>query len=243
VIDAPLTLVTGGSAGIGEAIVRELGKAGHRLAFSYHTNSDAAAEMVNALTADDIEARAYHADLSSPGAGHALAHAVLDAQGCVTHLVNNVGPGAATPFGPGLAQLATEMFQRNVASGLELAEILVPEMPKGGAILNISSLNGRLPPARVSAFAASKAAMDAITKALAAELGPCGIRVLAVAPGPIERDDAPRPDDIRAKIASKTALPRFGAVEDVAYMVRFLLSDKAGFVSGEIIGVHGGWIT
>jgi 3-oxoacyl-[acyl-carrier protein] reductase len=135
------------------------------------------------------------------------------------------------------------MFQRNVASGLELAEILVPEMPDGGTLLNISSLNARFPPAKVTAFAASKAALDAATKALALELGPKGIRVLAVAPGPIEREDAPRPDEVRDKIASKTALPRFGTVEDVAQMVAFLLSDKASFVSGEIIGVHGGWIT
>lgn len=240
---APLTLVTGGSAGIGAAIVRDLGKAGHRLAFSYKSNRAAAADLVAHLSSQGVDVKAYQADLSAAGAGHALAQEIIDAQGPVTHLVNNVGPGAATPFGPGLAAVATEMFQRNVASGLELAEVLVPKMRDGGTILNISSLNGRFPPANVSAFAASKAAMDATTKALAAELGPRGIRVLAVAPGPIERDDAPRPDDIRDKIASKTALPRFGTVEDVAHMVTFLLSDKAGFVSGEIIGVHGGWIT
>lgn len=241
--DAPLTLVTGGSAGIGAAIVKDLGKAGHRLAFSYNTNHEAAKALVETLSRDGVDAAAYQADLSTAGAGHALAQAVLNAQGPVTHLVNNVGPGAATPFGPGLAALATEMFQRNVASGLELAEILVPEMPDGGTLLNISSLNARFPPAKVTAFAASKAALDAATKALALELGPKGIRVLAVAPGPIEREDAPRPDEVRDKIASKTALPRFGTVEDVAQMVAFLLSDKASFVSGEIIGVHGGWIT
>ncbi len=241
--DAPLTLVTGGSAGIGAAIVKDLGKAGHRLAFSYNTNLEAAKALVETLSRDGVDAAAYQADLSTAGAGHALAQAVLNAQGPVTHLVNNVGPGAATPFGPGLAALATEMFQRNVASGLELAEILVPEMPDGGTLLNISSLNARFPPAKVTAFAASKAALDAATKALALELGPKGIRVLAVAPGPIEREDAPRPDEVRDKIASKTALPRLGTVEDVAQMVAFLLSDKASFVSGEIIGVHGGWIT
>lgn len=239
----PLTLVTGGSAGIGAAIVRDLGKAGHRLAFSYKSNATAADQLVAALSSEGIEIKAYRADLSTAGAGHVLAQNVLDAQGAVTNLVNNVGPGAATPFAPGLAALATEMFQRNVASGLELAEILVPQMEKNGTILNISSLNGRYPPAQVSAFAASKAAMDATTKALSAELGPKGIRVLSVAPGPIERDDAPRPEKLRDKIASKTALPRFGTVDDVAQMVTFLLSAKASFVSGEIIGVHGGWIT
>lgn len=241
--DAPLTLVTGGSAGIGAAIVKDLGKAGHRLAFSYFRNRDAAEAQVADLTAQGIDCACYQADLAGVGAGHALAQAVLDRQGKVTHLVNNVGPGAATPFGPGLAARASEMFRRNVASGLELAEILVPQMSGGGTILNVSSLNGRYPPAAVSAFAASKAALDAVTKSLAAELGPQGIRVLAVAPGPIEREDAPRPDAIRDKIASKTALPRFGTVGDVAQLVTFLLSAKAGFISGEIIGIHGGWIT
>jgi len=237
------TLVTGGSAGIGAAIVTELGKAGHRLAFSYRTHENAAADPVQTLAAEGIEACAYSADLSAPGSGHALARSVLSAQGAVTNLVNNVGPGAATPFGPGLAALASEMFQRNVASGLELAEVLVPEMPSHGTILNISSLNGRFPPPAVSAFAASKAALDAVTTSLAAELGPKGIRVVGLAPGPIEREDAPRPEEIRAKIASKTALPRFGTVEDVAKTARFLLSEDAGFITGEIVGVHGGWLT
>ncbi|HKK97213.1 MAG TPA: SDR family oxidoreductase [Marivita sp.] len=239
----PLTLVTGGSAGIGEAIVKDLGKAGHRLAFSYLTNDVAAQRLVAALRDDGVEATAYHADLSKPGGGHALAHTVLKTQGSVTHLVNNVGPGALTPFGPGLAAQASDMFQRNVSAGLELMEVLVPTMQNDSAVLNVSSLNARFPPAKVSAFAASKAALDAATKALAAELGPRGIRVLGVAPGPIEREDAPRPEEVREKVASKTALPRFGTVEDVAQAVTFLLSAKASFINGEIIGIHGGWIT
>ena len=135
------------------------------------------------------------------------------------------------------------MFQRNVSAGLELMEVLVPTMQNDSAVLNVSSLNARFPPAKVSAFAASKAALDAATKALAAELGPRGIRVLGVAPGPIEREDAPRPEEVREKVASKTALPRFGTVEDVAQAVTFLLSAKASFINGEIIGIHGGWIT
>jgi NAD(P)-dependent dehydrogenase (short-subunit alcohol dehydrogenase family) len=112
----PLTLVTGGSAGIGSAIVTELGKAGHRLAFSYRTNEKAAARLVATLEAGGVEARAYQVDLSAAGSGHALARAVLAAQGPLTNLVNNVGPGAATPFGPGLAALADlkrVIFQRN----------------------------------------------------------------------------------------------------------------------------------
>jgi NAD(P)-dependent dehydrogenase (short-subunit alcohol dehydrogenase family) len=165
----------------------------------------------------------------------------VQAMGPVTTLINNVGPGRATPLAPGLGRTAMDIMQVGFSAALDLTALVAPQMTAGDVILMISSLNGRMPPAQVSAFAASKAALDAATRSLAYELGPRGIRVLGIAPGPIERSDAPRPDDIRDKIRNKTALPRFGTPQDVADLAAFAVSDKAGFLTGEVIGLHGGW--
>ncbi|MGB1034501.1 MAG: SDR family NAD(P)-dependent oxidoreductase [Primorskyibacter sp.] len=236
-----LALITGGSAGIGAAIVRELGKAGHRLAFSYCTGKDRAQSLVQELTAQGVEVRAFHADFAQPTAARSLYQQVADWGGTPQVLVNNAGPGRATPLSDTLGADTMAIMQVNVAAPLDLIAAAAPGMKAGGVILNISSLNGRMPPAQVTGFAASKAALDAATRALALELGPRDIRVLGLAPGPIERDEAPRPQDVRDKIRSKTALPRFGTVQDVAKMAAFLVSDDSQFATGEIIGLHGGW--
>lgn len=231
-----ITLITGGSNGIGAAIALELAAQGHRLALTYRADAAGA----NALAAQ-TGAQVFQADFNDPTAPAELHRQVAQTMGPVTTLINNVGPGRATPLAPGIGAEAMQMMQVGLAPALELSALCAPDMGAGDVILNISSLNGRHPPARVSAFAASKAALDAVTLALAQELGPRGIRVLGIAPGPIERDEAPRPDEIRDKIRSKTALPRFGTPQDVADLASFLVSPKAGFLTGEVIGLHGGW--
>ncbi|MCC1492580.1 SDR family NAD(P)-dependent oxidoreductase [Cognatishimia sp. F0-27] len=236
-----LALVTGGSSGIGAAIVEEFGKAGHRLAFSYREDRDGAEALVARMASVGVDAQAFPCDLADPHAAEALAETVTRAMGQVSILVNNAGPGRATPLEPGIGAAMREITQVGLASALELSAHVTPGMGAGDVILNISSLNGREPPATVSAFAAMKAGLDAATRALALELGPRGIRVVGIAPGPIERADAPRPDALRDKIRSKTALPRFGSVTDVAHLARFVVSEQAGFLTGETIGLHGGW--
>lgn len=235
------TLVTGGSVGIGAAIVRELALQGQRVAFSFRDSAEAATDLVLELARQGCETRAIAADFAAPDAPAKLFKKATEDMGRLSVLVNNVGPGKATPLAPGLGAEAMQMMQVGLSPALELGALAAPQMIQGDVILNISSLNGRSPPARVSAFAASKAALDAATLALAQELGPRGIRVCGIAPGPIERDDAPRPDDIRDKIQSRTALPRFGTPQDVAHLAAFLVSEKAGFLTGEVIGLHGGW--
>lgn len=236
-----LTLITGASNGIGAAIAMELARTGHRLALTWRADESGIKSLCRNIADSGGEAHAFQADFAEPEAPATLNAAVTAQLGPVSTLINNVGPGRATPLAPGIGGTVMEMMQVGLAPALELSALCAPQMPEGGVILNISSLNGRLPPARVSAFAASKAALDAVTQALALELGPQGIRVLGIAPGPIERDDAPRPEDVRDKIRSKTALPRFGTVQDVAHLAAFLVSDKAGFLTGETIGLHGGW--
>lgn len=236
-----LTLITGASNGIGRAIAVELAAQGHRLALSYRADASAMEHLITELTDAGTEVAAFQADFADPEAATRLHADVVQAMGPVTTLINNVGPGRATPLAPGLGRTTMEIMQVGLASALDLTALVAPQMTAGDVVLMISSLNGRQPPARVSAFAASKAALDAATQALAYELGPRGIRVLGIAPGPIERDEAPRPDDIRDKIRSKTALPRFGTPQDVAHLAAFLVSERAGFLTAEVIGLHGGW--
>ncbi len=237
----PLTLITGASSGIGRAIALELAAQNHRLALTWRKDFDGVDDLCAEITAIGGEAHPFQADFTDAQAAARLHKEVTAQLGPVTCLVNNVGPGRATPLEPGIGAQAMEMMQVGLASALELAALCAGDMQAGDVILNISSLNGREPPARVSAFAASKAALDAVTRALALELGPRGIRVLGIAPGPIERADAPRPDDVRAKITDKTALPRFGTPDDVAHLAAFLVSDRASFLTAETIGLHGGW--
>lgn len=240
-MSTPLTLITGASNGIGRAIAHALAQQGHRLALTYNSDAGSAETEQAALAAQGAEARFFQADFENPNSAANLHKDITASMGPISVLINNVGPGRATPLTAGIGAEVMQMMQVGLASALELSALCAKDMTDGDVILNISSLNGRYPPAQVSAFSASKAALDAATRALALELGPRGIRVVAIAPGPIERDDAPRPDAIRDKIRSKTALPRFGTVQDVAHLAAFVVSDKASFLTGEVIGLHGGW--
>ena len=108
-------------------------------------------------------------------------------------------------------------------------------------MISVSSVNAELPPKGAVAYGASKAALNNWTRAMAKELGPRGIRVNAVAPGAIERPEAPRPEELLKLFVDLTALGRAGVPEDIAKVVRFLAGDGAGFITGEIITVSGGY--
>ncbi len=127
-----------------------------------------------------------------------------------------------------------------LAPGALLAAAL-PHLGPGAAIVNISSMNAVLPPRDASIYGASKAALNLWTRAMAKELGPRQIRVNAVAPGAINIPESPRPDDLTDLIVKDTALGRIGRPDDIARAVRFLASDAAGFITGEVLTVSGGY--
>ena len=235
-------LVTGASRGIGEAAARGLDAAGARVVLTGRSAGDL--ERVAAELANDPVV--IPADLAPAGAGTDLARAVLAATGGVDVLVNNAGiPMRRTPDALTEAELDL-VYAVNVRSLLMLSIGLAPAMSErgGGSIVNVSSIASLRGPLGRVAYAATKGAVDALTRALAADWGPKGIRVNAINPGIIttaiwEESRATIPGLIE-DMAAQIPLKRWGEAEDVADVIVFLASDASRYVSGETISVDGG---
>lgn len=237
-----VALVTGASRGIGEASALALDAEGVQVVLAARSVPDL--ERVAAQLINDPVIMAV--DLAEPGAGTELGQRVVDLLGGVDILVNNAGiPMRRTPD-----QLTEDdvdlVFAVNVRSLLmltvELGEVMVER--GGGSVINISSIAGLRGPIGRVAYAGTKGAVDAMTRALAADWGPHGVRVNAIAPGIIATDiwaesrrDVPGLIDT---LASGVALQRWGVADDVADVVVFLASDASRYVTGETIAVDGG---
>jgi NAD(P)-dependent dehydrogenase (short-subunit alcohol dehydrogenase family) len=235
---AGLIVVTGGGRGIGAAVVRRLAADGHRVVIGYR----AAADRAQAL-AREVDGIAVRAEVSDEADVDALFDAAA-ALGPVTGVVINAG--ITSPVGP-LAQLRVEDLRRvvdvNVIGALLCARRAARDLQAGGSIVSISSAAATLgSPGEYVHYAASKAAVDAMTIGLAKELGPRGIRVNAVAAGTVrtaihELSGVPdRPD----RVASAIPLGRPGQPEEIAEAVAWLLGDAASFTTGAILRVAGG---
>jgi NAD(P)-dependent dehydrogenase (short-subunit alcohol dehydrogenase family) len=239
-----LALVTGATRGIGEASARALDAAGARVVLSGRTLSDL--ERVAAeLTHDPV---ILEADLSLARAGSELAERVLDAVGGVDILVNNAGiPMRRTPD-----ELTEEdfdlVFSLNVRSLLMLTLGLGPSMMArgGGSVINISSIASLRGPRGRVAYAGTKGAVDAMTRALAADWGPEGIRVNAICPGLIAtaiwEDNRQNIPGLIEKMEQGIALKRWGDGSDVADVVLFFASDASRYMTGEVVAVDGGMV-
>lgn len=226
-----VVLVTGGARGIGRAIALAFSQ-DHAVAITYHTTTPVS--LPDAILA-------IHADLSVPGGHGAVVQAVLDQFGRIDVLVNNAGIVALSSLDDVDLDACGAMFDVNVLAPYGLLAAAVPHLDRGSAVINISSVNAVLPPRGASLFGASKAALELWTRGMAKELGPLGIRVNGVAPGAIDVEDAPRSADLRKRFIADTALGRLGTPDDIAAVVRFLASDRAGFMTGEVLTVSGGY--
>jgi NAD(P)-dependent dehydrogenase (short-subunit alcohol dehydrogenase family) len=235
-------LVTGATRGIGESCARALDRAGARVVLSGRTEADLE-RVAGDLKNDPL---VMLADLLPAGAGTELAERVIAATGGVDVLVNNAGiPMRRTPDRLSEADVDA-VFSVNVRSLLMLSIGLAPSMIErgGGSIVNVSSIAGLRGPLGRVAYAGTKGAVDAMTRSLAADWGPDGIRVNSVAPGIIttaiwEKNRRTIPGLIE-DLAAKVALKRWGDGDDVADVVLFLASDASRYVTGETIAVDGG---
>jgi 3-oxoacyl-[acyl-carrier protein] reductase len=230
--------VTGGSRGIGAAISRELGRAGARVAVNYRSGKDAAETV-----ASEIGGVAVQADVSDPEQVQELVERVEADLGEIDILVNNAGVTRDTL----IARMSDEdwetVIQTNLRGPFNTSRAVARKMMRrrAGAIVNLTSVVGLHGNPGQANYAASKAGIIGLTKALARELGPRGVRVNAVAPGYIDTElTNVLSEEIRGTILEATPLGRLGEPEDVAGAVRFLCSDEARFVTGEVLLVDGG---
>ncbi len=240
-----LILITGGSRGIGAAIVKRAVADGHSVLFTYHSDRAAADRLVAACGG---RAQATRCDVADP-AQIAAAFAKVDAMGTLTGLVNNAGITggfarvADLPIDTLRGVLATNVEGCFVAAQLAVRRMSTVRGGAGGSVVNLSSQAARLGGGGEWVhYAASKAAVDALTIGLAREVGREGIRVNAVSPGLIDTDihaTAGDPDRVH-RMADGVPLGRPGAAAEVADAVAWLLSDRSSYVTGTIIPVSGG---
>ena len=237
-----IAFVTGASRGIGAAIARHLAAKGADVAITYVSSPDAAQAVVEALRGTGRRAHAYAADAADPAQVRAAVDQAARDLGGLDILVNNAGIFIAGQFDT----LPHADFQRtmdvNVGAVFAATQAALPHLKEGGRIINIGScLAGRTGEAGLTVYAASKAALVGLTKGAARDLGPRGITVNVVHPGPIDTDMNPAHREGAAESAAMLALQRYGHVDDIAGMVAYLASPAAGYVTGAEISVDGGF--
>ena len=240
-------VVTGGSRGIGRAICLELARNGANIVLCYAGNAAAAEDTVSACEALGVQALAVQCDVSDADAVKALMDTAVKTFGRIDILVNNAGIQNRKK----VAELSLEEWDRMIAvneSGVfYMCKAVLPFMTKAmqGSIINITSTASKTPhPNAAICYGASKAAVTYLTKHLAMELGPLGIRVNAVQGGPIRSDMTDQwTDEYRAAVMKKIPLGRLGTPEDVAAGVVFLASDEASWITGCSLNCSGGKYT
>ncbi|HLK42624.1 MAG TPA: 3-oxoacyl-[acyl-carrier-protein] reductase [Thermoleophilia bacterium] len=242
-LDGRVALVTGGSRGIGAAVCAELGAAGARVVVNYVRDAAAAERVCDDVRAAGGEAVALAGDVSTPAGAQALVDGVEQDVGEIDVLVNNAGITRDNLIMKLSEDDWRQVIDTNLAGAFFTCRAVARPMLKRrrGAIVNMSSVVGIHGNPGQTNYAASKAGLIGLTKALAKELGGRGIRVNAIAPGYIETEltDA-LPEEARAEILRSTPLRRLGRPADVAAAVRFLASDAAAFVTGDVLAVDGG---
>lgn len=239
-----IALVTGASRGIGRAIALDLAANGATVVINYHSSVDAAQAVVAEIEAQGGTATAVQADVSDFEAAQALVKAALEQYGQIDILVNNAGTTRDTLLMMMKEEQWDLVLDTNLKSVFNCCKAVTRPMvrrKKGGRIINISSVSGIVGLPGQTNYSASKAGMIGFTKALSKELGSRQITVNAVAPGFVPTDlTADLPAELVNWAISNTPLGRLGEPTEVAHMVTFLASDKASFITGEVIRVDGG---
>jgi 3-oxoacyl-[acyl-carrier protein] reductase len=240
-----VAVVTGASKGIGAAIARHLAAEGASVVVNYASSKEAADRVVNDITKSGGKAVAIRANIANEADIKRLFAEAKQAFGTLDILVNNAGIYEFAPLENVTPEHFHKQFDLNVL-GLVLAS---QEAAKhfgagGGSIVNISSVVAQAPFAGASIYSATKAAVDAVTKSLAKELGPRNIRVNAINPGMVETEGLHgagiAESDLRKSVEAQTPLGRIGRPDDIAPAVVFLASSDASWITGETLTISGG---
>jgi 3-oxoacyl-[acyl-carrier protein] reductase len=237
-----VAIVTGGSRGIGRAIVELLAAAGMDVVLSYHQDAVAAAEVV--VAGKGLRITAEPLDVRDAAACTAFVEKVVDRTGRVDLLVNNAGVIRDNPLTIIDEEELRVVMETNMTGTFNMARAVAPHMisARRGKIINISSVAGEKGGRGQTNYAASKGAINGFTRSLAVELAARGITVNAVAPGVIETEMSREVRERAAtEVLSRILLRRIGRPADVAYAVWFLASRYADYITGEILHVDGGF--
>ena len=241
--DGRVAIVTGGSRGIGRAIVKELSSRGANVAFSFTKNRDMADELVAELQNSDRRVVAYQADVTDFAAADAMVKQVKGELGSIDYLVNNAGITRDKLIMMMSQEDWDAVIDTNLKGVFNVTKHVISVMvrQRRGAILNIASISGVVGMAGQTNYSASKAGLIGFTKALAKEVGRRNITVNALALGLIETDmTAALPEEYKQKMLEQIPLGRYGLVEEVAKVAAFLLSDDARYITGQVIQADGG---
>ncbi len=236
-------IVTGGTRGIGKAIVLELAKSGCNVAFNYSKSDDLANELVKEIEGLGVKAMAKKADVSDFESAKDMIKEVKDEFGQIDYLVNNAGITRDKLLALMKENDWDDVININLKSVYNFSKAVIMTMikQKRGNILNITSVSGIAGVAGQANYSASKAGMIGFTKALAKEVGKAKINVNAIACGFIETDmTSELPEEYKQKMIDMTALKRFGTTDDVAKTAKFLLSDDAKYITGQVLSIDGG---
>lgn len=240
-----IALITGGSRGIGAACVRAFAEDGYAVAFLYNHSREKADTLVQTLRAEGRDVSAWQCDVADAAQVKAVTAEILRTYRRIDALVNCAGIARIGLFTDMTEDEWDHLFAVNVRSAFSVTKAVLPGMisRQAGAVVNVSSMWGEVGASCEVAYSAAKAALIGLTKALAKEVGPSGVRVNCVTPGVIDTDmNAQLTDEDRASLAEETPLGRIGEAAEVAKTILFLCGEGASFITGQILGVSGGLV-
>ncbi|AMP01276.1 short chain dehydrogenase family protein [Collimonas arenae] len=242
VLAGKVAFIQGGSRGIGAAVAKRLARDGAAVALTYISSGERALQMVKDIEAAGGRALAIKADSADAEAIKAAIGQTMTKFGRLDILVNNAGVLAIAP----LADFSLEDFDRTLAINVRSVFIASQEaarhMGGGGRIINIGSTNAdRMPFAGGGPYAMSKSALVGLTRGLARDLGPRGITINNVQPGPVDTDMNPAGSDFAASLKAMMPVGRYGTAEEVAGFVAYLASPEAAYITGASLSIDGGF--
>lgn len=235
-------IVTGGSRGIGAAIVEELASNNYNIVLNYNNSEQSAKQIQNELKENGINIEIFKADVSKRDEVKELIDFTIKKYNNIDVLINNAGIDQIKLFMDTTDEDWKNIIQTNLTSVFYCSQEVLKNMihNKNGCIINISSIWGITGASCEVAYSASKAAIDGMTKALAKEMGPSNIRINSIAPGFVETDmNKNIPEEEIEEIKNEIPLGRISKPEEITKSIKWLIEDE--YVTGQIISVNGGW--